>query len=76
MTHFIEVFPKTVKIIAVLDRTQEAGAVAEPHATIRGKIFDASLLSGVPLMNSKRIPDPNALSRAHYMHLLGSWKTL
>ena len=24
-------------------------------------------------MNIERIPDPKALSRAHYMHLLGSW---
>jgi dihydroorotate dehydrogenase (fumarate) len=24
-------------------------------------------------MNIKRIPDPKAFSRAHYMHLLGSW---
>ncbi len=24
-------------------------------------------------MNIKRIPDPRALSRAHYMHLLGAW---
>ncbi len=26
-------------------------------------------------MNIERIPDPRALSRAHYMHLLGSWGT-
>jgi len=26
-------------------------------------------------MNIERIPDPRALSRAHYMHLLGAWGT-
>lgn len=26
-------------------------------------------------MNIERIPDPKTLSRAHYMHLLGSWRT-
>ena len=24
-------------------------------------------------MNIERIPDPKAFSRAHYMHLMGSW---
>ena len=30
ISHFIEALPKTVKALAVLDRTKEAGAVAEP----------------------------------------------
>ena len=41
VSHFIDALPKTTKAIAVLDRTKEAGAVAEPlyldvSASLRG----------------------------------------
>ena len=41
VAHFIDALPKTVKALAVLDRTKEAGAVAEPlyldvSASLRG----------------------------------------
>ncbi len=39
--HFLDVLPKTVKKIAVLDRTKEKGALAEPlHLDIKNIFFD------------------------------------
>ena len=42
--HFFNVLPKTVKSIAVLDRTKEKGAVAEPlHLDVKSIFYDADI---------------------------------
>lgn len=42
--HFLKALPASVKTIAVLDRTKEKGAIAEPlHLDVKGVIYDAGL---------------------------------
>lgn len=42
--HFFNVLPKTVKKIAVLDRTKEKGAIAEPlHLDVKNLFYDADI---------------------------------
>ena len=51
VSHFINAIPKTVKKIAVLDRTKEPGAIAEPLyldvvSAVRGTKFEKALIVG------------------------------
>ncbi|MFA5576037.1 MAG: pyruvate:ferredoxin (flavodoxin) oxidoreductase [Tissierellaceae bacterium] len=42
--HFFEVLPKTVKRVAVLDRTKEKGAIAEPlHLDVKNIFYDSDM---------------------------------
>ena len=42
--HFLGVIPKTVKAIAVLDRTKESGALGEPlYTDVRAALYDADI---------------------------------
>ncbi|MCK9444723.1 MAG: pyruvate:ferredoxin (flavodoxin) oxidoreductase [Tissierellaceae bacterium] len=42
--HFFEVLPRTVKKVAVLDRTKEKGAIAEPlHLDIKNIFYDSDI---------------------------------
>lgn len=42
--HFFEVLPRTVKKVAVLDRTKEKGAIAEPlHLDVKNIFYDSDL---------------------------------
>ena len=70
--HFIEQLPKTVKKIAVLDRTREPGSIGEPlyldvQSAIAGSDIDARVVGGRYGLGSKDVIPEDIM--AVYKHL-------
>jgi pyruvate-ferredoxin/flavodoxin oxidoreductase len=75
--HFFEVLPKSVKRIAVLDRTKESGSVGEPlyldvKAVFYGKEHQPNIIGGRYGLSSKDVTPAQIF--AVYQNLLGAMK--